>query len=60
MTSGREVGAEIRNAILRLAIAGNSKAEVVRRLGVSMTTVTRFWPTPPKRRTNDKTSQSLK
>jgi len=50
MTSGRDIGAEVRNAILRLAIAGNTKAEVCRRLGISMTTATRFWPTPPKTR----------
>jgi DNA invertase Pin-like site-specific DNA recombinase len=48
MTSGREIGAEIRNAILRLALAGNTKSEVSRRLGISVTAVTRYWPETKK------------
>lgn len=44
MPSGREIGAEIRNAILRLALAGHTRAEVARRLGVSFGAVNRYWP----------------
>jgi DNA invertase Pin-like site-specific DNA recombinase len=49
MASGREIGAEIRNAILRLALAGNNKSEVARRLGISVTAVTRYWPIQGKK-----------
>jgi DNA invertase Pin-like site-specific DNA recombinase len=58
MPSGREIGAEIRNAILRLALRGCSKSEVSRRLGISITAVTRYWPESKKNaRENSKVTQ---
>lgn len=57
--SGREIGAEIRNAIMRLAMRGHTRAEVARRLGVSFGTVDRYWPHRPKKHKNDENGPSL-
>jgi hypothetical protein len=47
---GKAIGAEIRNAIMRLALARRSKIEVAERLGISTATVDKYWPTPPKKK----------
>jgi DNA invertase Pin-like site-specific DNA recombinase len=56
MPSGREIGAEKRNAILRYALAGLKRAEVARRLGISFEAVNRYWPVQEKKNNAPKRS----
>ena len=58
MTSGRDLNAEQRNKILRLALAGVSIKAVAERLGISEAAVRQYYPLPKKK--NDAPSKSLK
>ena len=42
--SGTPLNAEARNRIMRMALAGVTKTQCAERMGLSVSTVSRYWP----------------